>query len=210
MQPNAFLTLGIALLSLCFGADTRLSTLAADASPRNLIFFEAVFWGSAISGTVFLAAGLYRTIWPAALPKPDMDLREFIDEWLGFSRWHYHNNMFLAKEITDGTHEALTAMAAQARLDHVTVWGSKGTKFQGLVPLSPIPKEEWDHLYVDYLDFLSADNTKNVQTSSNRMHGNDLYYIDIHLNRAQVRRQWPRTRWLRRSRKRFAMWRSGL
>ncbi len=204
MQPNAFLTLAIALLGLGLAAHGKVGT----GSYSDL--FEILFWASSLAGVIALVWGLFKTIFPPAPVRPDMDIREFIDDWLGFSRWRYNNNRFLVNEISDGANEALTAMAAQARLDHITVWGSKESLIHGTVPLSPIPKEEWDHLSVDYLDFLTAHDTKYAQAKSNRTRGNDPYYIDIHLNRAQVRKQWPRTRWLRRTRKRFAMWRSGL
>ncbi|WP_422036083.1 hypothetical protein [Reyranella sp.] len=202
MQPGVLISIGIALLGLCLSAHTKLAV-----SDTYTLLFDALFWGSGAAGVVFLVAGLFRTIFPPSPIRPDIDLREFIDLWLGYSRWSYHNNTFLAAEIMAGTDAALTAMAAEARLDHVTVWGSKDTLFQGVVPLSPIPKEQWDHLSVDSLDFLTADDTKDVVAKPNR--AQDSRYIDIHLNRAQVLRQWPRTLWYNRARRRFTLWRAG-
>jgi hypothetical protein len=114
-------------------------------------------------------------------PLPDMPLREAVAYRIG----DYDFGGNIAK-----TGAALVDIQEAAHLGRVVTWGRR-YGWSGR-PLGEIPKEAWEDHHIDPLEFLSDSSPRLEQAVGTR--NTQTWYLDIHLNREQVERLWPRSR----------------
>lgn len=126
---------------------------------------------------------------------PDMGLHQYVGYRLGidWQDWNDTSND-RSKEIINGTASVLRELGGKARLSRITVWGRKDDATGVIVPLSPIPPEDWDQFQIDFLELLDGRDNRTVRAVSPYARTAHVFYTDIHLNRKQVEQTWPKPR----------------